>query len=461
MITHKKLLLLPLILTLFTINSFAENINSDISFQPTALTINATRGESVYRNLFITTSQETPIRKIKLFAIDLSSESNKNILTQKHITVLEKSSELTVYTPITLPIEINVSGIKSGHYQGSIRLQYDTGYKNVPINLNIKDDYYFPLFILLLGVSIAFGLTYYKKYGKSQDELSIQIFKLTQKIKEKKFYEETGSLAIAFQTKINNFLIDTDEAFSNNDWKSARETLNNANLIWIKWIKGVKIWRELQKLIDTQYASIETLKPEGASTYLNSIKHKIAISIKNCPDDTTTDVLRDILYNMSLQILKYQKLQENPTNKELLESLDSLTIDDKEKIQALEKKINTKTNSSTRTITVDSEQKDESSKSNHAKKSSMFNINSIDFDDIVHAHNNLFILKLITIALTIITIAGTGFNQFYLEKLTFGANMWSDYFNLFIWGFGSEATRTILVGTVKEADVPAKVKKES
>src|SRR5258708_19077948 len=46
-----------------------------------------------------------------------------------------------------------------------------------------------------------------------------------------------------------------------------------------------------------------------------------------------------------------------------------------------------------------------------------------------------------TYGLALFFLAGAGFGELYLDKPTFGANAWRDYFTLVAWGFGAEATR--------------------
>jgi hypothetical protein len=53
---------------------------------------------------------------------------------------------------------------------------------------------------------------------------------------------------------------------------------------------------------------------------------------------------------------------------------------------------------------------------------------------------------------TIAFLAGTGFNQLYLERPTFGADGLRDYFALLAWGFGAEATRSAVTNALRRTD---------
>lgn len=53
---------------------------------------------------------------------------------------------------------------------------------------------------------------------------------------------------------------------------------------------------------------------------------------------------------------------------------------------------------------------------------------------------------------TIAFLAGTGFNQLYLEQSTFGANGLRDYFAILAWGFGAEATCSVVTNALRRTD---------
>lgn len=62
----------------------------------------------------------------------------------------------------------------------------------------------------------------------------------------------------------------------------------------------------------------------------------------------------------------------------------------------------------------------------------------------------LFYLSSYLIFFTV--FAGSGFNQLYWTKPTFGANGWGDYFALLALGFGAEATRNVVTQVARKAD---------
>ena len=70
------------------------------------------------------------------------------------------------------------------------------------------------------------------------------------------------------------------------------------------------------------------------------------------------------------------------------------------------------------------------------------------------AKSRLRWFEIATYAAALILLGGTGFNEVYLKKLTFGAELWSDYFALLVWGFGAEATRDSVTSTLRGWGTP-------
>ncbi len=64
----------------------------------------------------------------------------------------------------------------------------------------------------------------------------------------------------------------------------------------------------------------------------------------------------------------------------------------------------------------------------------------------------IFIAISWTVALAL--LAGTGFNELYVQKATFGATPWADYLALLAWGFGAEATRAAITSMVSGWGIP-------
>lgn len=52
-------------------------------------------------------------------------------------------------------------------------------------------------------------------------------------------------------------------------------------------------------------------------------------------------------------------------------------------------------------------------------------------------------------AVLLVVLAGTGLNEVYGKKFTFGADPFTDYLTLLLWGFGAEATRDSIVATLR------------
>ncbi|UBF28533.1 hypothetical protein K9N68_12025 [Kovacikia minuta CCNUW1] len=71
---------------------------------------------------------------------------------------------------------------------------------------------------------------------------------------------------------------------------------------------------------------------------------------------------------------------------------------------------------------------------------------------IPNPNRRLQIFSFVGYLTTIAFLAGTGFNELYLQRPTFGADGLRDYFALLAWGFGAEATRSAVTNALRRTD---------
>jgi hypothetical protein len=69
----------------------------------------------------------------------------------------------------------------------------------------------------------------------------------------------------------------------------------------------------------------------------------------------------------------------------------------------------------------------------------------------VSAQSRLALFTWLGYIITVVSLAGAGFGELYVDNAIFGANLWSDYFALIGWGFASEATRAAITDTLRGA----------
>ena len=66
----------------------------------------------------------------------------------------------------------------------------------------------------------------------------------------------------------------------------------------------------------------------------------------------------------------------------------------------------------------------------------------------------LWLFVIVSFIVGWLLLAGAGFNELYMQKATFGANMFGDYLALFAWGFGAEASRDAITALVRGWGLP-------
>jgi fatty-acid desaturase len=60
------------------------------------------------------------------------------------------------------------------------------------------------------------------------------------------------------------------------------------------------------------------------------------------------------------------------------------------------------------------------------------------------------ILKYLVFLLIGLLIASIGYHQLYSPRPTFGANVWIEYFSLFIWGFCAEVSLSPIIQLIRK-----------
>ncbi len=70
------------------------------------------------------------------------------------------------------------------------------------------------------------------------------------------------------------------------------------------------------------------------------------------------------------------------------------------------------------------------------------------------SRQRLWLLPIVTFALAVVLVGGFGFEETYIKNPTFGANPWSDYLAVFVWGFGAQASAASVASLLSKWRVP-------
>ena len=473
---------------------------------PEALTATGIRGttEPAIRTLAIRATE--PVTDLQIHALDLYSRDRDQVFPQALITAPTAIGSVEVGTVTTLPVTFNLQTAPSGEFQGSLLLSYSDDQVTVPITVRVKDAWYLPLALLILGVILGTTVSSYSRWGKTTDELTVGIETLRTQT------QNDSEIPPSFASSIAVHLADAQLARDAKQMENARQSLYAAGELWGKWIRERPEWLgtlQVGKELQSQLAKQLTIVIEVP--YLQTIYSNLQTVLDNVANLDNAAALGQIINRFSRQSTQYLRvLQQFQPFQQTLEELDpnALLPSDQETLQDMNSRadawkeilmtlqpsdsgndpqlqtislaiaeanpvLNTLKQKAEDSVSVDGLREFKAGKGKAATETSSPSEVAMPHTTVTEfpgaALDDTFVfngiatliknpkqrLKLFAIAGYLTTIgflAGTGFNQLYLENPTFGSSGLRDYFALLAWGFGSEATRSAVTNALRRTD---------
>ena len=496
-------------LTLFLLGSLPAQpslAQTTVIVTPEALAATGMRGETepAIRTLAIRATE--PVTDLQIHTLDLYSRDRDQVFPQALITVPTTPSSVEVGTLTTLPVTFNLQAAPSGEFQGSLLLSYGDDQVTVPLTVRVKDAWYLPLALLILGVILGTTVSSYSRWGKTTDELMVGIETLRTQT------QNDPEIPPSFASGIAVHLADAQLARDAKQLENARQSLNAAGEMWRKWFRERPEWlRALQVGKELQSQLAEKLTTVSQASYLQTIHSNLQTVLDNVANLDNAAALGQTINRFSQQSTQYLRvLQQYRQFQQTLEELnpnalvpsDQATLQDmnsradawKEILLTLQPSdsgnepqlqttglaiaevnlvLNRLKQKAEDSVPVDGLREfkagegkaaiEASSPSEVAMPQATVTETPVAALDDTFVFNGIAALiknpkqrlNLFAIAGYLTTIgflAGTGFNQLYLENPTFGSRGLQDYFALLAWGFGAEATRSAITNVLRRTD---------
>lgn len=473
-----KILLLSLVVLLES----PDLAQAEVITNPKAITINATRGENLTRTITLRTSEK--VSNLKVVTVDLLSADNSSVLPAGTIKLTSPPTQINPQELISLPIQFDLHNSSSGEFTGEIVLTYEAGEKTIPVIVRLKDPWPLPLTVLLLGIFIGMAVSAYSSQGKLSDEVTVNLENLRTQIAADQLE------ARAFGSRADIYLNIAKQARDAKQIVEAQTAISNAKEVWHKWIKQRPDWDILFRYYDKlrQRLNQDDLKEDTSALYIQVIDRDLEQVLQNAPVLATANELQQGLDKISQQINTYiqlktqleklknliagledsnQRYEWEDKTSELTQRLYMLMPAQETEIQTLQSEINTGIEKvkALGTQVVDVEKGidggSEVGMVIQAPSVSEKEVSQVPFLtktgkaiaslwQTANGRLKLFYFSSYLISFTV--LAGSGFNQLYWTKPTFGANGWGDYFALLALGFGAEATRNVVTQVARKAD---------
>ena len=325
--------------------------------------------------------------------------------------------------------------------------------------------------MLLVGVTLGLGVSAYRTHGRPRDEVLIRVARLRTQMRG------DPQLAASFQSRIEARLVEAERALQNEEWENARKTTGEAESTLDRWRRGRGDWLGQMAYQESLVKRLDDFDPNAV--YIQTVRSEFGIVDRNAPDMEGPDKLREKLEDIASQVNQYvrmrakldelSKLRTQLTAAQTEERetwrrkalrweqrLDELSPIDTTAYQALNGEIDTARDSLAQLL---ASQKESEASSEGIRDTGGVVVALLEpapsaspltsDKQATRAGMRLRFFTSATYVIAVVLLAGAGFAELYVNRPSFGATPWADYFALLAWGFGAEASRAAVADLMR------------
>jgi hypothetical protein len=423
----------------------------------------------------------TPMTNVQVIPLDLERTDGNTVLPASAIAVQPRSAQpLQSGGEWLVPLRVDLRQAPwSGEFAGKLLLTYTGGEQFYPLAIRVKDAWELPLLVLLLGTGLGMGVSAYRSRGKPRDEVLVRVGQLRAQIENDREF----SRAMGFQQAIEASLIDVNLALQRQQWETAQTAMQQAETLWTRWLKGRSDWL-------TQLAYGEILKQhlqrlDANLPYAQTVQQDLEDALRDLPELEGPDQLRDRLQELGADINRHIRLESKmhqlgeliaqaPEGQAVLwqgrmqgmqQEMVALQPPDLKQEQNLLTQVDAAIAEVTQLVYSQPGQQGVKQVGLVPPATPLLvapapTVRALIPDgQISNAGKRLRWFTQASYAIALLFLAGAGFNELYVDRPTFGANPWRDYFSLLAWGFGAEATRDAVTRVMQGWGVPGSKEK--
>lgn len=485
---------IPCVVALLALLGRPAAAAAGVELRPSQITIQAERGDTVTRTIQARISDD--IGDLTGQPMELLYDKHARAIPIQLIKVIPTADATNHASPrtVSILIEVSLTGVPAGEYTGDLPFTYKGGEVKLPLKITVRHSWPLPLVVLCLGVLAGVGLSTYRMRGRPRDQVLVRVGIIRAFVQRDRamsvgilpVYASDGAdkaVDNPFKSRIDAALIDVEMSLQSERWDEARVKMDQTDALLRKWVQGRLGWIE-QLAYLARLQNRMASKPDSVR-YVQAVRGAIDDLCSNAPALDSPKDLRDAAQALTDRVEEYERasgkilaleqlhvslpVAEQPSwvarTVELRVRLDGMRPDEKaaavlladldKAVQELSSKVqqvvaalpdqrSVEVVRTTVTVTP-AEPAPEPVPEAH--------LDWLPFQP-AEAKSRLRWFEVATYAAALILLGGTGFNEVYVKKLTFGAELWSDYFALLIWGFGAEATRDSVTSTLRGWGTP-------
>lgn len=468
-----------------------------LELRPTQITIQGEQGETAYRTIQVYGGDE--LGELRPQVMELLFERRARTISTEQIKVNRvATTTIGAQQVATFSVAINLHGVAAGEYTGDLSFLHKGGELKLPLKVTVRHAYLLPLFILLLGVGASVGLSVYRARGRPRDQVLVRVGLVRAYVQRDRTMTQGISptdpkglvgpmLQNPFKTRLDAMLLQVEMCLQAERWDEARPKMDQADALLRKWVEGRLGW--IDQLAYLGRLEERMRKKAGTGRYLQTVRGMVSDLIANAPAQDSPQTLRDAAQKIADRIEDYEHAESKLIMLEVLRSkllpkdeqpwilrttalrseLEGLrpeaetvaalcgTID--KAIEELSFKLEQAVEPEAKAVEAGvlheaAVEGEPSPPIEPVPEAHLLSIPSLFSNTPAAATSRLSWFLTATYVMVLILLAGAGFNEVYVKKLTFGADAWADYFALLVWGFGSEATRDSVASTLRSFGVP-------
>jgi hypothetical protein len=454
-----------------------------VTVTPGSIIITATKGSVETRTIALRASEA--IANPQIIPFDLPTADGSQVLPATLIQAGKPSAQSSSNNLVSIPIQFDLQNVSSGEFTGGLLVTYQGDEQVVPVIVKVKDPWQIPLLLLVGGVLLSVAVSTYSTDGKRRDEITVSIGNLRAQVeayrKSARYFAERACECLDHALLLQQL----------KQLETAQSSVNAARATWSKWVQQKTGWQSQFNYCDTlRYRLGESDLQNSQALCIRAISRTLEETLQDAPNLPNPSELRSKLDEMSQQVNRFlqlnsrleklktlaaqlegdafyewedkiddlnqqllaQPMSDEPGVKTLMDKIEQSLEEVKKVAQASQtyavtKSVEGGSTTGLNLVPPPSATGIETSTQLTTQKRALPRLLTYFYPD---ADGRLRWFYIFSYLIFMGVLAGTGFNQLYLTKPTFGS--WADYIAILGWGFGAEATRSAAVKALRKTD---------
>ncbi|MBL9008509.1 MAG: hypothetical protein JNJ46_29880 [Myxococcales bacterium] len=483
-----------------------------VELEPSELLIRAESGGTIQRTLRVRTSPDVSAVAVEPSDLVIDTQPQALSLPAMRLTRSD-ATQGTGSLLWEYPLHIDLGNLPAGEYSGTLVFVHADGALKAPVKIQIRHRPWLPLLVLVAGILVGVGLSMYRAHGRPRDLLLMRLGFLRSYLQQDpllrdSFFvssddenrnrsgmnssEEKGITGLSdskrslpahpFRAQLDVLLLQVELSLQAEQLETARGQLAQADELFRRFSSARTEWAKQLSYLARLHERIHESAPVG-SVVRKSLLAQVDELFAGAPSQASPQALAQAAQQVvellsahgraSSRLLALEQQIKQPgtaprwsdTLADLrsrtdgkppaLEALALVCKDADAAIAALQAELAATAGEGPDDVPATSPGilhkaavAGEPGASPIEPVPAVYGLVS-SREAPKRAAQRLQFFLYASYGMLLVVLAGTGLNEVYGKKFTFGADPFTDYLTLLLWGFGAEATRDSIVATLR------------